>query len=1019
MTNDLIAGRYELTERLGAGAFGEVFEARDRLSNRVVAVKRLRADAEPSAALVQLEMAALRQRLPGVVQLYDDGIENGRPYLVMERVQGEPFPGQRRPCAWADIADIAASLLDTLAHVHAGFVVHRDLKPENVLITPERHVKVLDFGLVHRTDAMAQRFTGDMEEFGTPAYRAPEQVRGSASERSDLYAVGVMLYEALAGRRPYDGATLSEILRAQKRGPVPLAAVAPGVPAAVARVVEELIAYDPEARPRSAAEVLHRLRGEASMETQHFSWLGPQDTLHALVRAARAGRSVDLVGPRGVGKTRSLRALCQVLGDERRVVSLAPSERAFGSLSPLVGPLAEYADRSLAEVSALVEAEVRQVLVGGAVLLADDAEQIDRASLAVLAACRDAGTTVRVRSTASLPGDGSADHGSLRALQDTLTMSPLCEEHLRELFAGPDRLLHLREDAARVLHLRTKGLPGRITEELATWLRLGVARWKRNLLVVHRAAIEALESGLLHAAPIDPGPVDVPGIPEALVDVLVWLILAWPHTDVALIARASRVPCFHLEMQLAALEEAGLIERRSDGRVELRIAVSAAHRWSEGRLRDAHDALGRVLPLGAPGRLVHLWERGARSDQERREIATEIAALGERLIDEGRLESAMAALESGFRDVRALGLLPTAEVVRLLALWVEAAVASGTPSALDRVLHEICRSEPKTEIVAHLEELCRAALGVREFSTAPLEHINQVRPFDDIRLERVRLDVRAKAARHLTDPSMQESVLHEIASAMPTADADTDAMLINFWGRLRYRQGRFREAAELHRRAADKARNPLLRTYSSTTGALACMDAFALDEARKLAHRAADDARALRHAYYETLAEWILRTIAYRLDDAGAPDIELVNASAFVGVKQLEGGILLNEAAVAWRRGERAQAADFAQSAYAIMAALNEEQSVILAGSLRIALGGDASDEEVADLRRRAEARLLPGIGLQALALLAMAERLQPGRVVAEHVRVLADAVPSEHWDTRMDLLSVKECQDVLARFTG
>ncbi|WP_437950748.1 serine/threonine-protein kinase [Sorangium sp. So ce296] len=474
----------------------------------------------------------------------EDQIENGRPYLVMERIQGESFPGQRRPCAWADIADVTASLLETMAHVHAGFVVHRDLKPENVLITPERQVKVLDFGLVHRTDAMAQRFTRDLEILGTPAYRAPEQLRGSASERSDLYAVGVMVYEALAGRLPYNGATLGELLRAQKQAPVPLAEAAPGVPAAVARVVEELIAYDPEARPRSAADALRRLRGEVSVETPQFSWLGPQDTLHALVRAARAGRSVDLVGPRGVGKTLYLRALAQVLGDERRVVFLTPSERAFGSLSPLVGALADHAVRSLAEVGAVVEAEVRQALAGGAVLLADDAEQLDRASLNVLAACRAAGTIVRVRGTAPLPDEGPPDHRHPDHPEETLTLSPLREEHLRGLFAGPDRLLHLREDAARVLHMRTEGMPGRIIEELATWLRLGVARWKRNLLVVHRAAIEALESGLLHAAPIDPSPVKVQGVPDALVDLLVWLTLAWPHADAALIATASGEPCF-------------------------------------------------------------------------------------------------------------------------------------------------------------------------------------------------------------------------------------------------------------------------------------------------------------------------------------------------------------------------------------------------------------------------------------------------------------------------------------------
>lgn len=1001
---DLFAARYRRTAPLGEGGYGEVWEAHDTLSDRLVALKILRANVAFSAARVQLETAALRQRVPGVVELFDDGVEDGRPYLVMERVFGRPFPGREGPCAWADIAGVVTALLETLARVHAAFVVHRDIKPANVLVTDEQQIKLLDFGLAYRTDALTARITEHIELLGTPAYMAPEQVRGTAGERSDLYAVGVMLYEALAGRRPHDGKSLAEILRSQRQRPTPLAQAAPGVPPGVARVVEDLIAYDPEQRPRSAMEVLHRLRGEAAVEAPHFPWIGPQDTLDALTRKVRAGQSVDLAGPRGSGRTRCLLALSQALGACVPIVWLTAGEHAFESLSPLLGSLTEHAAMSLAAVRSHVEQVVRQALGGGAVIMADDGDRIDRATLSVLDACRDAGPIVRVWCAPAAP-------------EGALTLAPLREEHLRDLFAGPDRLLHLREDAARLLFLRTEGLPRRVTEEVTTWVRLGVARWTRNLVVVHRAAIEALESGLLLAAPMDPDPAATHGLSGAQLDLLAWLTLAFPHTDPALLAEASGEPRFRLEAHLEQLAEVGLIERRADGKVIPRLRISAEQRWTEERWRAAHQALCRALPEGAPGRLAHLWIRGARGDGERREIAIEAAALAERLIDAGRLEPAMATLESGLRGLRDREASP--EIGRLFGLWVEAAVAAGQPHALDRVLYEICRSEPRTGIIAQLEELCRAALGMGEFSARPLAGAERVWPFADARLERVRLTVRVQAARRLADPPAEEAVLREIAAELPPGDADAEALLINLWGRLRYRQGRFREAAALHREAAGKARSALARTYSNISGAFASMDDFAFAEARGLAARAAEDARALRHSYYEMLAEWTLRTIAYRLDEAGAPDLDLIAASAFVGVKQTEGDILFNEAVVAWRRGERADAAHLAERAYAVLSSINEQQATILSRCLCVALGAEAPSAEIAELCERAAAPLLPGIGVQALALIATAGRLPRGAVSAERVQALADTVHRDHWDKRMDILSVDECLAALAEITG
>lgn len=1023
----VIAGRYELLERLGEGGHGEVWEARDRVSGRTVAVKLLRPGVEFSAARAQLEVAALRMRLPGVVELHDDGVEGGRPYLVMERVQGAPFPGQAIPCAWADIAGAAAALLETLAHVHASSVVHRDLKPANVLVTSEGRIKLLDFGIARRTTAGDVRLTERVELLGTPAYMAPEQVRGSADERADLYAVGVMLYEALAGRPPFEGTTWAQLMRARQKKPIPLAQAAPGVPPAVAQVVEQLLAADPEQRPRSAAAVLQVLRGEPSLDAPHFPWLGPQHALRALAAAVQAGRSVDLHGARGVGRTRCLMALQQALGDRRRVVWLVPAEDAFASLSPLLGELSELADATLREVRAEVRQRVRAALAEGVVILADDAERIDAATLSVLAGCRSDGAIVHAYRTATRfspphalrhaqPGDEESLDPSSSSPEDTdvIVLPALREKHLRSLFAGPDRLLHLREDAARALHLRTEGLPARVTEEVTRWVRLGIAHWVRNHLVIQRDTIEALGSGLLLAAPVLSADAALDGVPEVLVDLLAWLTLAWPHTEPALLARAMGKPLFRVEAHLAELVEASLAERSPDGTFVPRVPVSAASCWTEERVRDAHGALARLLSPGTPGRLGHLWMRGAGTDADRREIAAEAAALGERLLDEGRLEAAVATLEQGIRQVREPGAGPVVEQVRLLALWTEAAIELGTPRALDRVLFEICRVERREGLPGRLEELCRAALGTREFTARPLERIDQVAPFEDRRLERMRLSVRALAARHLDDLAAQEAVLREIASELPAGDADAEATLANHLGRLRYRQGRFREAAELHREAAEKAKSPLVTTYSSVTGALAYMDAFAFEEALVWASRALGLARSLRHAYYEALAEWILRSLAYRMGTAGMPDLELVEASVFIGVAQMEGLIALNEAAVAFRSGPSAGGRGLAARAHDVFSSIGDHQSALLMRCLAIALGEAASPGEIDDLARRAMSPLMPGIGLQCLALLAAAGHIPPGEIPVARISELGAAIPREHWSKRMDVLSADECIEAL-----
>ena len=293
-----VAGRYTLVRGLDLRAQSQVWEAEDRVLRAPVVVKRLALQGLHGLGRIRREVTALRRaRLPGVVGLRDEGLEGGYYFLVMDRVWGEPFPGiLPRPCTWTQLAPTAYALLETLARVHAAGLVHLDLKPANVLVTPAGRPVVLDFG-ISRGAALGPEERRSFQ--GTLAYAAPEQLEAATVDaRTDLYQVGIMLYEALAGRRPHpDALTWSEIRAARARiTPLPLAALAPEVPPEVAAGIDALLARDPQDRPAHALAALRALgRGgpvhdappATSLEDLRRWFRGPDAFLHLQEDAAR------------------------------------------------------------------------------------------------------------------------------------------------------------------------------------------------------------------------------------------------------------------------------------------------------------------------------------------------------------------------------------------------------------------------------------------------------------------------------------------------------------------------------------------------------------------------------------------------------------------------------------------------------------------------------------------------------------------------------------------------------------
>ncbi|APR78762.1 serine/threonine protein kinase [Minicystis rosea] len=980
----VVAHRYRLAQLIGRGAHGRVWEADDLLTGGRVALKMLSPDCGTTSARIRREVASMRLlRLSGVVQLLDEGTDGDRPFLVMERVHGTPFPGQPGPASWPRIAKPAIALLETLARMHAVGIVHRDLKPANVLVDADGRPIILDFGLARVDTSVDEGITDHGSILGTPAYLSPEQVESKpVTARSDLYAIGVMLFEALSGRFPHPHENVMRMLQARVHDPpTPLGAVAPDVPRPIADLIDALLATDPTARPRSAGEALDRLRGRRVAARPALRRLGSDAPLSALVDAALAGASMDVHGPRGSGRSRCLHDVAAELGKRgRAVLHVAPS--------------------AISEDPTSWELGTRAAIAAGSVLLVDDADRLAPASAAAVARLRETGSVIRA--FAGAPSAGAS----------TIVLAALSEIDLRALFTGADRLFHLPEDAARVLHRRTDGMPARVADDVTGWIQARIARWDGDRVVIDRDAIERLEAGLLITPP-DVLPAPAVPLPPALEDLLGWIVLAHPHAHAAHLAVARGTTTDALDAELRSLEIFGAVRRLPDGRVEPRAAPGVAEGWAGERPREVHRRIAFAAPPGTPRRLYHLIT-GADDDIELGpEIAAEARHLARRLAVEGRLPLAAAAVGEGLRAERRLGMSGAVESLPLLTLLVEIALEDGTPRLLDRAIYELYRIRPRTPAIEKLARLVRAALAISQRTERALEEATAIGPFADPTLERRRQEVRVAASR-IRPQAEQESLLSELSNwAERSNDPAALRAHTGFLGRLRYRQGRFVEAAELNARAAIDEPWVTAKLAGLLRSASCQMEAFELDAAAAVARDVLDHARRYRLPFHEASAERILRSVAYRTGAATAPDLELLEAARNLGVGEWEAMLTLNEAAVARRAGDVSLARDLAQRAVRAWAAIGEVSSgALLASALAVACGAEASPNEISMSVERALESPAPRLGVQTLGLLALARRTPPFE--SARLEALLAKIPTAIWDYRLEVLSIREALDAI-----
>ncbi|PTL55710.1 protein kinase domain-containing protein [Paraconexibacter algicola] len=265
----VLAGRYELGDRLGVGGMSTVVTAFDRRLERDVAVKllaeHLADDAQFVSRFRREALAAARLVHPNIVQVFDFGLDeaSGRHYIVMERVSGRSgaeILRERGRLPVGEALDLVTQACRGLDYAHRGGVVHRDVKPGNLLRSDDGVVKLADFGIAAVTDESSITQVGSV--LGTASYLAPEQATGEeAGPRADLYALGVVTYQLLSGRLPYEAASLTELaLKQQREAPAFLHELVPEVPEALSLAVDRALALDPRARYESAETMSTALR---------------------------------------------------------------------------------------------------------------------------------------------------------------------------------------------------------------------------------------------------------------------------------------------------------------------------------------------------------------------------------------------------------------------------------------------------------------------------------------------------------------------------------------------------------------------------------------------------------------------------------------------------------------------------------------------------------------------------------------------------------------------------------------
>lgn len=942
----LLAQRYRLTCTLKASS-DTVWRAQDHQEDRLVVVKF--GDRERARHLRESSMLR-RVRDARVVRLLEQGYLGNRPYLILEHIEAEPFPGGLEPITHeAHLRKLILEALEALAALHVRGVIHADLKPEHALVSSTGALTLIDFDLalehldVTKHDAMT----------GTPRYMAPELLRGGCpSPRADLYALGLMCMEVLGGELGGgERASLLEITRARLVNPPHTRLHQACAFEWALQWLRHLLAEDPTTRPASAVEALDLFNRSCQDHSSRYRlpWLGSEAHLNRAVELLEADKPVALVGPPGSGKTRALEeVMARWSSSQAGVIELGPALGPFQSLWEASATAPPGPEVSLQESAR----RARQLLLSwrrdGALVVADDWGTLDLWTRRAL--CQRTGALL----TSSQHPD------ALEGPFERLRLPALSEEALRCVFEGPEPGFHLQRDGAQELWRRTGGSPRRVQRELVRWLEAGFAQWTGERVRVHPHALARLLTGEMSPT----RSASTSQLPGFALKVLSWLELLEAPVTLERLMTLSERPRWEVE---AALE---LLTR---GDWVYRVETGWRARWRTSTL-SCQDKGWRIC---AHERILEVYQGSAHPVQCRAACAlgrldelVEIAChVGSALDARGASGRALLVIEQALLRVRGQGMGPSCDA--LLECGAGIALACADPDGMERLLQALERdASPRLRALEQLVELalCVIRSGQDEYV---LERLEALPVFARSGLELRRQMYRVHAAVYGRNHEQLEVLLAELE---PWVEASEDPEVrgsVEGWrGALAYRQGHFERAALHHARAAELKKRASAQLSSWINSANAWLDGLAPERALEQARRARECADELRLTHHELQALVTERAARYRLgDDTLEPWPELLEALALLGSRELEARALLGEAGIAWR-AKRASARELAARAEDHFQVTKNQAGALLAGALEQRLATSPETAKLEHIEHLLETCSLPRVRAQVSILL-------------------------------------------------
>ncbi len=283
-----IDGRYEILEEIGKGGMAHVYKSRDKALNRLVAVKVLKEDYKDDKAFIRRfnveAQAAASLSNPHIVSIYDVGCEDGLHYIVMEYIEGETlkeYIDRVGVIPWREAAEYSIQICEGIEEAHNNSVIHRDIKPQNIIMTPDGVLKVTDFGIA-RASTQTTTTIASSSTIGTAHYLSPEQARGGyTDERTDIYSMGVVMYEMLTGKLPFDDSSAVAIaIKHLQETATPITEINPDVPSSLERIVMKAMSKEQSERYASISDMIADInRVLINPESDIFSRRGSSDAI--------------------------------------------------------------------------------------------------------------------------------------------------------------------------------------------------------------------------------------------------------------------------------------------------------------------------------------------------------------------------------------------------------------------------------------------------------------------------------------------------------------------------------------------------------------------------------------------------------------------------------------------------------------------------------------------------------------------------------------------------------------------